>query len=160
MDNTKLQNLVEDISIRYFKKTFRHRALFNPRLRSTGGRYLLKGHNIELNLKYYEEHGMEELIGIIKHELCHYHLHIEGKGYQHKDNDFKKLLQRVGGSRYCTPLQSMKTQRNSVIHQYECSSCKTIYRRKRKVDVNRYVCGKCGERLIKSISAPLRKFKN
>ena len=41
---------------------------------------------------------MEELIGIIKHELCHYHLHLEGKGYQHRDKDFKELLKKVGGT--------------------------------------------------------------
>ncbi|MBS4175502.1 SprT family protein [Bacillus sp. FJAT-49736] len=147
MDNSKLQNLVEDISQTYFGKPFNHIAVFNPKLRTTGGRYLLKSHNIELNYKYFEEHGMTELIAIIKHELCHYHLHIDGKGYQHKDRDFKFLLQKVGGSRYCTPLKKNVPRQNSTIKLYECTECKAIYKRKRKVDVARYVCGKCKGKL-------------
>ena len=57
--------------------------------------------------------GEKELIGIIKHELCHYHLHLEGKGYQHQDQEFKKLLKKVGAPRFCTPLpgQTSKTYR-------------------------------------------------
>lgn len=150
LDNLKLQKLVEDISITFFGKPFKHYALFNPRLRTTGGRYLLKSHNIELNYKYFEEHGMTELIAIIKHELCHYHLHIEGRGYQHKDYDFKALLKQVGGSRFCTPLKNVKTKRVTVLHLYECTNCKTLYKRKRKVDTTRYVCGKCGGKLNKA----------
>ena len=46
----------------------------------------------EINPLVVEVYGMEELIGVIKHELCHYHLHIEGKGYRHRDADFKNLL--------------------------------------------------------------------
>ena len=38
---------------------------------------------------------MDELISIIKHELCHYHLHQEGKGYKHRDQDFKDLLKKL-----------------------------------------------------------------
>lgn len=34
---------------------------------------------------------------IIKHELCHYHLHLRGMGYKHRDADFKTLLAQVGG---------------------------------------------------------------
>ncbi|MGW6300597.1 SprT family protein, partial [Peribacillus butanolivorans] len=52
MDNQQLQKLVEDISKKDFQKAFRHLACFNPRLRTTGGRYLLRSHNIEINKKY------------------------------------------------------------------------------------------------------------
>lgn len=113
MDNKELQKLTEDISETYFKKPFRHQALFNDRLKTTGGRYLLTSHNIELNRKYLIEHGREELIGIIKHELCHYHLHLEGKGYKHRDRDFRTLLQQVNAPRFCTPLK--KKQKTKLI---------------------------------------------
>ena len=55
---------------------------------------MLSDHSIEINPLVLEVHGMEELIGVIKHELCHYHLHIEGKGYRHRDADFKNLLNK------------------------------------------------------------------
>jgi len=149
MERYQLQKLVEDISSTFFGKPFKHQALFNSRLRTTGGRYLLKSHNIELNYKYFEEHGMAELVAIIKHELCHYHLHLEGKGYQHKDQDFKALLKRVGGSRFCTPLKNVNRKRTTTLHFYECKNCKTRYKRRRRVDTIRYVCGKCSGKLIK-----------
>ena len=64
---------------------------------------------------------MEELIGIIKHELCHYHLHIEGKGYQHRDRDFKQLLQKVDAPRFCSPLPANKvTRKPKRILTYIC----------------------------------------
>ncbi|ANB62385.1 SprT family protein [Anoxybacteroides amylolyticum] len=142
MEQNELQQLVETISWQFFQKPFRHQAIFNSRLRTTGGRYLLRSHNIEINPKHYETFGKEELISIIKHELCHYHLHLEGKGYRHRDRDFRELLQKVNAPRYCQPLPS---RRKSVqpIYTYICVQCSFVYQRKRKVNTNRYVCGKC-----------------
>ena len=129
MKKEELQNLTEDLSLRYFQKPFLHIAKFNARLRTTGGRYLLESHYIELNKKYLEEHGLEELVGIIKHELCHYHLHIEGKGYQHRDRDFKEWIIKIGAPRFCSPLPS-EDKKRKVKHTYECVSCKTLYYQK------------------------------
>ncbi|VEF49449.1 sprT-like protein [Bacillus freudenreichii] len=150
MTNEQLQKLTEKISEKYFLKPFKHQAFFNPRLRTTGGRYMLGTHNIEINRKYYEEHGMEELEGIIKHELCHYHLHIEGKGYKHRDKDFRQLLKEVGAPRHCTPLvmEQKKQVRKRV---YVCTKCGQNYERQRRVDIKRYSCGKCRGKLREKI---------
>lgn len=150
MNNVQLQKLVEEISLQYFQKPFLHTAIFNPRLRTTGGRYLLNSHHIEINKKYLDELGEAELIGIIKHELCHYHLHINGKGYQHRDQDFKLLLQKVDAPRYCSSLPSRKDVKSVKMYEYICSQCGIVYRRRRKVDVKRYVCGKCKGKLVLS----------
>lgn len=147
MKDQELQQLTEKLSLALFHKPFKHTAFFNHRLRTTGGRYMLRSHNIEINRKYYEEHGVEELIGIIKHELCHYHLHIEGKGYQHRDQDFKRLMKQVGAPRHCTPLK--KSQKSAAkIKMYQCNTCQQIYQRKKRVDTTRFVCGKCRGKLI------------
>src|SRR5699024_2209802 len=95
---------------------------------------------IELNPKYYVELGLHELIGIIKHELCHYHLHIEGKGFRHGDDDFKRLLKETGSPRHCKPLPSQQYKYNYI---YVCQRCKQIYKRIRKVNVKRFSCGNC-----------------
>ncbi|MED0655032.1 SprT family protein [Anoxybacillus geothermalis] len=146
MDQKRLQALVEQISMSTFGKPFRHTAFFNPRLRTTGGRYMLQTHNIELNQKHYEQFGEEELIAIIKHELCHYHLHLEGKGYRHRDRDFRELLQKVGAPRYCRPI-GQKTDRAKTIYTYICTSCGLTYTRKKRMNTARYVCGNCRGRL-------------
>ncbi len=150
MEEFQLQALVEKLSLDFFHKPFTHKALFNNRLRTTGGRYLLKSHNIEINRKYLEQLGEEELIGIIKHELCHYHLHIEGKGYQHRDQDFKKLLKEVNAPRFCHVLPERPvTKRSYKLHFYKCSNCGLVFKRKRSINLLRYVCGKCRGKLIK-----------
>ena len=146
VDDIKLQLIVEETSLTYFQKKFNHQAIFNNRLRTTGGRYLLKSHNIEINPKYYLEYGLNEMIGIIKHELCHYHLHIEGKGYKHGDRDFKELLTRVGAPRFCTPLIKTSVTKSPKLI-YKCKSCHHLYNRKRRVDTTRLVCGKCSGKI-------------
>ncbi|BBW98277.1 SprT family protein [Geobacillus icigianus] len=146
MDQKQLQALVEQVSLSAFGKPFRHTASFNPRLRTVGGRYVLQTHNIELNKKHYDRFGEEELIAIIKHELCHYHLHLEGKGYRHRDRDFRELLAKVGAPRYCRPLEQ-KAKTAKVIHIYICTSCGLAYKRKKRINTDRYVCGRCRGRL-------------
>ena len=141
MTEQELQRLVETISLEYFQKPFMHLATFNKRLRTTAGRYLLKSHNLEFNVKVTEKHGLEELIGIIKHELCHYHLHIENKGYKHKDRDFKECLAITKGFRYAKPLEIKKENFNH--YQIVCKRCGFVYNRKRKVNPAKYRCGKC-----------------
>ncbi|KKK35973.1 hypothetical protein WQ57_21980 [Mesobacillus campisalis] len=145
MENEELQAMVEKISLKEFGRPFRHQAMFNPRLRTTGGRYLLRSHNIEINKKYLEQLGENELIGIIKHELCHYHLHLEGKGYKHRDRDFRELMEKVEAPRFCSALPEEKNKRKKQTRVliYQCTGCHLAYRRKRSIDTSRYVCGKC-----------------
>ncbi|KEK22408.1 SprT family protein [Bacillus gaemokensis] len=141
MNEQEVQRLVEAISLQYFGKFFLHKAMFNKRLRTTGGRYLLRSHNIELNYHYYKRYGKEELIGIIKHELCHYHLHIEGRGYRHRDRDFRQLLKKVGAPRFCKRI--IEAKKTIKTYTYECIGCSLQYVRRRQMNTSRYVCGKC-----------------
>ncbi len=136
MNEHELQNLTEEISRNSFHREFTHKITYNRRLRSSGGRYLLQTGNIEMNPLVEQELGLEALIGVIKHELCHYHLHQTGGGYRHRDADFKRLLHQVGGSRF---VERMK-EPNFI---YECTACHHRYPRMRKMNTNRYVCGKC-----------------
>ncbi|OOC63226.1 SprT family protein [Paenibacillus ihbetae] len=150
MSNEELQAWVESVSLKSFGVPFRHKATFNRRLSSTGGRYFLKSHHIEINPHQLAANGPEEVEKIIKHELCHYHLHIAGKGYRHRDPDFKQLLQAVGGSRFCKSLPATKPAgRKPEPYRYmlRCGACGTEYLRKRKMNPARYRCGRCSGRL-------------
>ncbi|MGL4820492.1 MAG: SprT family protein [Bacilli bacterium] len=140
MTDKQLQVWVECISEQDFGKPFRHKAYFNDRLRTTGGRYMLRTGAIEINPHYYEQYGETDTIGVIRHELCHYHLHQEGKGYQHRDQDFRMLLSRVGAPRFC---KSMPSRQASVVYHYVCTTCTTKFIRKRRMNTARYRCGKC-----------------
>lgn len=138
-----LQALVEKVSLQYFHRPFRHQASVNRRLRTTGGRYLLASHNIEFNYRYLN--NQVSLLGIIKHELCHYHLHLAGRGFRHCDCDFKVLLARVGGLRYAPALP------RQLRYRYVCISCGCVYLRQRRLNTRRFVCGKCHGRLELSL---------
>lgn len=146
MNQAELQILVEKISIEFFSIPFSHQAFFNSRLRTTGGRYLLQSHHLEFNPRVWNLYGEEELIGVIKHELCHYHLHLANKGYQHKDLDFKQLLAQTGGSRFVNNLRTKAEEKKYLV--YLCSECSQVYHRKKRIDINKYVCGKCKGKLI------------
>ena len=111
INEQELQQLVEEISLESFGQPFRHQARINRRLKTTGGRYLLASHQLEFNPLFLKEENLHYLPGIIKHELTHYHLHLAGLGYQHKDRDFKLLLKKVGGSRYAPRLEQNQRAR-------------------------------------------------
>lgn len=149
LNDEQLQKLTEEISLRFFRKPFRHKAFFNRRLRTVGGRYMLSSHNIEINYRYLEQYGIEEIIGIVKHELCHYHLHLEKKGYQHRDQDFKQLLREVGAPRFCTPLKKDNERKKTRRYVFQCQSCRATFVRRRNININKYVCGACRGRLHK-----------
>ncbi|NEW66151.1 SprT family protein [Carnobacteriaceae bacterium zg-84] len=138
MTNEELQKLVECISLTFFKQPFVHQAIFNPRLKTTGGRYHLKTHNLDFNPKIVVVFGKDELIGVIKHELCHYHLHLQGLGYKHQDKDFKQLLKQVGGSRYVKNVNQKQPK-----YTYQCTGCQQVIYRQRRFNVSKYICSKC-----------------
>jgi SprT-like protein len=146
VDDQQLQRWVEQISLRDFGRPFRHKATFNSRLSSTGGRYFTKTHDIEISRKQYDTHGQEEVEKIIKHELCHYHLHLTRRGYLHRDADFKALLKQVGGSRFCSALPQAQ-RKEPYRYRLVCADCGMEYLRKRKLDPKRYACGRCRGKL-------------
>lgn len=143
MTDEKLYELVCRVSKETFGKDFKHQAYLNKRLRTTGGRYMLRSHNIEVNPLVFEKYGMDELVGVIKHELCHYHLHIEGKGYQHRDADFRELLKATNSPRFCSTLIEGKGRKVTKRYTYKCAKCSISYNRKIRLNTEKYRCGKC-----------------
>lgn len=145
MTDEQLQTLTEQLSLQYFHLPFRHRAVFNRRLKTTGGRYHLNDHYIDINPLMLEEFDMQNLQRVILHELCHYHLHLAKKGYQHRDRDFKQLLSQVGGSRYA-PATSKARSTRQYRYWYRCQGCGVLLPRMRRFNTARYHCARCGGR--------------
>ncbi|WP_317637879.1 SprT family protein [Lactobacillus xylocopicola] len=145
MTEQELQKLVEQISLTYFGRPFKHRVKINRRLTTTGGRYHLEDHHLEINAHFLVKQYQSELVGIIKHELVHYHLHLAQRGYRHRDRDFSRLLKRVNGSRYAPDIGLSRKQ--SPRYCYTCQKCGQSYQRVRRINVFKYACGRCGGRL-------------
>lgn len=145
LSQKELQELTEEISNKYFHRPFVHQVKINRRMTTTGGRYHLDDHHIEINAHFLAEKYRQDLIGIIKHELTHYHLHLQGSGYQHKDRDFRILLRRVNGSRYAPDIGLKR--RRKYRYLYVCEDCGLKYFRIRRINTQKYRCGKCRGRL-------------
>lgn len=140
-DNQELQQLTEEISLQFFQRPFKHKITFNSRLRTTGGRYLLVTHNIEINPLVVSK-SQQLLVGVIKHELCHYHLHLMGLDHTHRSLEFKRLLLATQGVRYVPQLVSTKKR-----YLYVCRHCGQRYFRQRKINTEKLVCGRCRGKL-------------
>ena len=138
IDNQTLQRLTEQWSLSLFHRPFTHQIMFNARLQTTGGRYHLNDHHIDINPHLVEEYGMDVLQGIVVHELCHYHLHLQGLGHQHRDADFKRLLAQTGGLRYAPPRQQRVAK-----YVYQCQKCHRQYPKQRLIQAWRYRCRFC-----------------
>ncbi|PTM53266.1 SprT family protein [Desmospora activa] len=154
----ELQKRVETISLQDFGKPFRHLAYFNGRLRTTGGRYFLSDHHIEINPRHWMEWGWEVVDGIIRHELCHYHLHLQRRGYRHRDREFRELLAQVGGLCHAPPLSNLSPRRRSVRWLLSCQACGRQFPRKKRMDPSRYRCGHCkGTLRLQEIEEPVEE---
>jgi SprT-like protein len=151
----QLQQWVERVSLQAFGLPFCHRATFNRRLTRSGGRYHLKTHDIDFNPEQLRVHGPAEVERIILHELCHYHLHLQGRGYRHRDAEFKALLAQVGGTRFCRGLDGdgvgegpgASRRRGGFRYVLKCRSCEAQYPRRIRCNPARFACSRCHGRL-------------
>ena len=134
-----LTEYVQEVSREDFGRPFRHEARWNSRLRTTGGRFFPKDGHLDFNPKMLEAHGLDLFRKIVRHELCHYHLFFEKKGYRHGDRDFKQLLREVGGLRFAPQVE----EKVQSFHHYSCQSCGQLYQRRRRINTQKYRCGRC-----------------
>lgn len=145
MTDQELQELTEKWSRQYFNRPFMHRIFFNRRLRTTGGRYHLDDHHIDINPLMYTEFDLANLKKVVLHELCHYHLHLTGRDYRHRSHEFRRLLKQVGGSRYAPPTSRARA-RQTKRWCYQCTGCGAVVWRVRRFNTQRYICRRCGSR--------------
>lgn len=139
MTNEELLALTRRLSQQQFGRPFKHQVFFNRRLRTTGGRYHLRDHHIDINPKMAAA-GPAVLRGVILHELCHYHLHLTGQDCHHRSRAFKALLKRVGGSRFAPAVQPQ------CGWLYRCQGCGVEVLRQRRFNTWRFRCARCGRR--------------
>ncbi|KRL62672.1 SprT family protein [Lactobacillus psittaci] len=144
MNEKELTQLVKAISLKYFDYPFDGQVIINYRFKTTGGRYHLNDHHIEINAHFLKKKYYQDLVGIIKHELCHYYLHVHHLGYRHRDQDFKYLLKKVGASRYAPDIGLRKKPK----YLYCCHNCGQRYPRQRRLNTRRFLCGKCHGKLF------------
>ena len=148
MNNNQLQKLVEELSLSYFKRPFTHKATFNNRLRTRGGDVTFKvsGFRKVVDKESLQMHinpklmnlpeGNQELVGVIKHELAHYHLLLTKGTHQENDKDFRYLLKQLDAPKYSPIKPNYKTA-----YLYQCAGPQHHQiTRNRRLDTKKYVC--------------------
>lgn len=158
MTDLELQKLVEQISWQNFHRPFAHQAKFNGRLRTTGGRYFPGDHHLDFNPRFVTYRQGELLPGIIRHELCHYHLDLLGLPHDHRAAEFRQLLKEVGGLRFVPQIAPANTSAQRWHYHYRCQNCGADYWRQRRINTQRYVCGHCRGNLQQIAIDPTAKI--
>ncbi len=158
MTDFELQKLVEQISWADFHRPFEHQARFNSRLKTTGGRYFPGDHHLDFNPRFVAYQNGELLPDIIRHELCHYHLDLLGLPHDHRAVEFRQLLKEVGGLRFVPRINPVVTRSKRAQYHYRCLNCGMDYWRQRRINTQRYVCGRCRGKLQQIAIDPTAKI--
>lgn len=95
--NRNLFSLTEQVSKQFFNRPFNSTVEFNNRLRTAGGRCFVHEPNAPLEINFKVSANQELLVGVIKHELCHHFLAIDGFEDTGHGAKFQAMLQQVGG---------------------------------------------------------------
>ena len=103
--------------------------------------------SVELSKIFVENNKKEIVLDVLKHELVHYALFMQGKPNSDGHPVFENELRRLGIVSQDT---INKYNIKSEVHVYECSNCGLKFHKTRRLKHNgRYhCCGKCGGSLI------------
>lgn len=78
---------------------------------------------ISISKNLLEYYSLENIEGVIKHELCHYHLYKMGGKFSDGDKEFEDELKRIGSH------SSRTLTRAGIVYTVRCSCCGKITRR-------------------------------
>ena len=89
---------------------------------------------IAISKSLLEYYSLENIEGVIKHELCHYHLYKKGGNFSDGDKEFEDELKRIGSHSTCT------LSRAGMMYTVKCSCCgKTVRKTPSKGMVTRCI---------------------
>lgn len=128
---------------KYFdnKLPFDVKVVWDNRLVASAGSYNWSWGNTNKTIKlspHYIKKFPEELDNILLHEMIH------ASGIRGHGERFKKEMRRINSFGWNVQTHSKE---RAVTHTYVCKQCKQTIKRSRRINVERYVCGKCGGKL-------------
>ncbi len=146
----QLELLANQLSLQHWKKTCDIPVVWNGRLRAAMGRfaYTTKGKQriplkIELS-KYAAQHlNKDTFISVLLHELCHYHLFIEGKPFHDHHPQFEMELVRVGA------ISTHTVQVPQKAYELFCSHCQKPLGKRKRINTKNYLSACCQREIIK-----------
>lgn len=151
--NEHVQQLIDD-TLNWMETTFDFKPTItikrNNRLSRVLGRFIStydrRPLRIELSGRLVDYYDDNIIVDVLKHELIHYMLCVQGKPYSDRSHEFIKTCKANGVS--LTNTIGDSNNPNEVFHHYSCE-CRSDIRKARKLARNRtYACLKCKGKLV------------
>lgn len=148
--NTLLLNLANTLSQRFWQKDCSIPVAWNGRLRTAMGRFLYSPQgkkNLPLRIEM-SKHAAQFLTqdlfsAVLLHELCHYHLFIQGQPCNDHHPVFEKELRRVGA------ISTNTVQIPQKGFQLSCSQCRKSIGTRTRINTARYLSACCKAKIVK-----------
>jgi SprT-like protein len=145
-----LQKLADKLSLHYWQRKCEVPVTWNGRLTRSMGRFLYstkgKGRTpqgIELSKYAAQFINRDIFISVLLHELCHYHLFIQGKPFDDHHPVFEKELERVGA------ISTNTVQIPQKSFQLYCSKCNKSIGIRKRLNTALYRSGCCKGKILK-----------
>ena len=119
----KLWNDKLEIPVEISSRMTRCLGSFTATESTINGKKIRNPEKITISKKLLETHSLENIEGVIKHELCHYYLFKTYQKYSDGDKRFQDELKRIGA--HSTRTLSF----SGDIHLCKCSKCGRIVKR-------------------------------
>jgi SprT-like protein len=146
----KLLTLANKLSQHFWKKECTIPVVWNGRLKKAMGRFLFSYQGkkripvrIEMSKHAAQFINREIFIAVLLHELCHYHLFIQGHPFDDHHPLFEKELGRVGA------ISTNTVQIPQKGFELICSQCQQTIGTRRRMNTSRYLSGCCKAKIAK-----------
>ena len=120
----------------YFGEPYSGKVVWSKQMKRIAGNCRSDG-RIALNFHYYERYGEEEILKVLRHELCHHFCFDKIGHHTHSTPLFVDSLEKVGGDQKGKPMPI-----TGYIH--ECPGCKKRWTFRKKMD-RKLSCETCGK---------------
>lgn len=92
--------------------------------------------SVELNKYFVENNEATVVIDVLKHELCHYALFMQGRPYKDGQSEFENELKRLNIISQSTIDKYKIATQPRKIQVYQCSKCSAKFNRQRALPNN------------------------
>lgn len=152
-DSAKLQALANKLSLHFWNEPLKVPVAWNGRITRSMGRfvYRMKGKNrepVKIEMSKYAAQFVDReiFIAVLLHEMCHYHLFMQGKPFLDHQPDFEQELERVGA------ISTNTVKLPSKAYKLHCKQCKQVLGHMKRINPDRYRSPCCHSEILKEES--------
>lgn len=140
MDGRELYSIAREFLDKEFDMKLEIPIFISNRMKTVFGYFQYKNKTtpwkIQISQEFIDTHPREHVIDVLKHELVHYALFVQGKPHKDGQRYFEDTLKRLG---VCAT-HTYKTL--GKFHEYRCNCEGKVYHRKRRLPKGS-ICGTC-----------------